>query len=807
MKFSTIATLGAGFFLAHGSIHAAEISLEQLDLSLFSSGWGKVQAGKDVDGTPIIMSGKSYEKGLGTHAPSLAVIALDGKATKFSTKVGVNDANPGAVRFRVWGDRKILAESQEMKVGQTPETLSADLSGVKELRLEVDDLGNKTSDHAIWADATITYAGDAPKATLPSEPQRWVLGKDQSTEWHVAESILPHKDFIEQGGRRVGQKVWYAVDADRKLSIERHVVWPSLRIKPNDTHGSYIVHYAAEAEPKIRVDGKELGPIIVDQALLDGTLTFIGKASGLDVKRETFPSFDTYSAWDIWTIANKSGKTVEIAVDPLLLSSEKESPYGINHSIAKSDGVKPVKLANSKTLSFAVSFTASLKGEEKPLADAAAERTKRMDFINGLNQALVLETPDPVLNRAFTFAKWRVSEAMNDTRGGLMLAPGNLRYYAATWCNDNVEYAGPFFPYLGDQGGVDGSLNAYRQYIAFMKPDYKPIPSSVVAEGTSFWNGAGDRGDAAMFAYGASYFCLALGDKTIAEELWKGITWSLEYSKRQLNEHGVVASRTDELEGRLPAGKANLTTSSLYFGALVASADLADSLNKPYEAKVYREQAKTIAAAIESFFGKTLDGFETYRYYEENTTLRSWICMPMSMGIFDRKAGTIDALFSPKMWTPDGLASEAGGKVFWDRSTLYALRAVFQAGETAKALDFLQRYTKRRLLGNHVPYAVEAYPEGGQGHLASESALYCRIFTEGLFGLHPTGLQSLRITPRLPDGWDKMALRNIKLQQRDLDVEVIRQGDKWKLLVTSAGKILKETLLNPGDSLEFSTAK
>ena len=37
--------------------------------------------------------------------------------------------------------------------------------------------------------------------------------------------------------------------------------------------------------------------------------------------------------------------------------------------------------------------------------------------------------------------------------------------------------------------------------------------------------------------------------------------------------------------------------------------------------------------------------------------------------------------------------------------------------------------------GEHVPYPVEAWPEGNQRHLSAESALYCRIFTEGLFGL------------------------------------------------------------------------
>lgn len=45
------------------------------------------------------------------------------------------------------------------------------------------------------------------------------------------------------------------------------------------------------------------------------------------------------------------------------------------------------------------------------------------------------------------------------------------------------------------------------------------------------------------------------------------------------------------------------------------------------------------------------------------------------MDIFDRSKGTIDALFSPDLWTMDGLLTEAGGKTFWDRSTLMALDA------------------------------------------------------------------------------------------------------------------------------------
>ena len=43
---------------------------------------------------------------------------------------------------------------------------------------------------------------------------------------------------------------------------------------------------------------------------------------------------------------------------------------------------------------------------------------------------------------------------------------------------------------------------------------------------------------------------------------------------------------------------------------------------------------------IEKYFGANVQGFNTYRYYAGNTTLRSWIGLPLVMGIFDRKEAT-----------------------------------------------------------------------------------------------------------------------------------------------------------------------
>ena len=92
------------------------------------------------------------------------------------------------------------------------------------------------------------------------------------------------------------------------------------------------------------------------------------------------------------------------------------------------------------------------------------------------------------------------------------------------------------------------------------------------------------------------------------------------------------------------------------------------------------------------------------------------------------------------------------------------------------------------MLGEHVPYAVEAYPEGNQRHLSAESGLYARVVTEGLFGIEPTGFNTFNCTPRLPDGWNYMKLKNIKAFNTTFDIEVYRRDGKSDILINNNGK-------------------
>jgi len=128
---------------------------------------------------------------------------------------------------------------------------------------------------------------------------------------------------------------------------------------------------------------------------------------------------------------------------------------------------------------------------------------------------------------------------------------------------------------------------------------------------------------------------------------------------------------------------------------------------------------------------------------------------------------------------------------------LYGLRGAFAAGETKRGLEFLKYYSERRLLGEHVPYPVEAFPEGNQRHLSAESGLYCRIYTEGLFGIRPTGLNQFTITPQMPDGWKVMKLRNIHGFQHTYDIEVEMVESKIHVKVkTENGIVFDQTVAN-----------
>ena len=641
--------------------------------------------------------------------------------------------------------------------------------------------------------------------------QRWKINTDGGITWQVKKGDV-HHDHIEMAGKQIAVVLRYGVDKTGAFELNKSMIWPMLRTIPNNTHGSLMRRFDWNPLDAMTINGRSIEEQ-VRTITLNGTMEVIsditlGKKNSLSLKRTYLPSTESPSLIEMYEFTNTgtSEVSLEIPTGITTLSTNPKQGVAGSYSIKLlTHGTeRAVTLLPDKSYTFSASISGYKPSEKEAVIDANQELLKRQALVSEWMSNLILETPDPILDKMFAFSKIRSCESIYATKGGPMHGPGGESYYAAIWANDQAEYINPYFPFIGYDYGNASAVNSFKHFARYMNNEWEPIPSSIIAEGESYWNGAGDRGDAAMIAYGAARYALASGNKEEARQLWLLIEWCFEFNHKKLNEAGVVTSDADELEGRFPAGKANLCTSSLYYDALLSAAYLAEDLGKGAAViKKYRQQASDLEKAIDSYFAATVEGFDTYAYYEGNDILRAWICIPLTVGINKRATGTIDALFSPRLWSENGLLTQAGSQTFWDRSTLYALRGAFMAGEIEKAMKFMKHYSGTRLLGNHVPYPVEAWPEGGQRHLSAESGLYGRIITEGIFGIRPTGLHSFTLTPRLPQEWGYMYLRKIKAFDSDFDIEVIRKpNDKLQVTVKKEGNTILNKQVKNGTTIK-----
>jgi hypothetical protein len=178
------AAIGLGMWMVAQCGWAAETLLSELDLSGMQQGWGQPVVDAAVDGPPLRVAGEFFEHGIGTHAPAMWKLRLDGKASEFRARVGVQEYpdNPGvgSVEFIVRGDGQVLWRSGVMRGRDAAKTARAELKGVKELALEVTDAGDgNISDHADWLQPVLVHEGaplppvresDAPAQGPANEP-------------------------------------------------------------------------------------------------------------------------------------------------------------------------------------------------------------------------------------------------------------------------------------------------------------------------------------------------------------------------------------------------------------------------------------------------------------------------------------------------------------------------------------------------------------------------------------------------------------------------------------------------------------
>jgi len=528
----------------------------------------------------------------------------------------------------------------------------------------------------------------------------------------------------------------------------------------------------------------------------NGVLTiYHDTVNGIDYTREIFPSLDKQAIIQTFTIHNIGSSAITVQIGNQTRSVAQGTDAGqravvFEYSVA---GIPRTSVAPGGSVSCAVLYTLRLSTEAAPSIDPVKERSAWSPIIAKARQSMALDVPNSQIMAAFLLSKIRTLQSPMHSSKGLINTTGSLRYFGGTWANDNVEYPTGIPGLLDDDsltGSFRGTYQVYEDWSAAHPADRLPCSFEGWNLPSQSWQG--DRGDGAMVLYGLSRFLLGLGDTSTALHFWPLIERTVSYNKTMTNAGtGVVGSSTDEMEGRLPTGSYNLATSSIAYGGYRSAAVLALAIGKPDRALTFDSLAERLSASIESYFGGMVQGYSTYRYYEGNTALRGWICYPLVMGLMQRRAGTIAALFSPSFWAEDtarrsiSLMATAGGGGTWQRETMYALLAAFRAGATDTAIEKAIKVSRYEFLGSGGPY-----PDEDATDILPGSVLYARAIVEGLFGIEPAGFSSFNCTPRLPSAWPRMALRTVRLCGGYIDILVDRTGRDLRLTVSGGGTTL-----------------
>lgn len=114
-----------------------------------------------ADGHPLTLAGKTYEKGVGTHADSAIEVYTGGQCGKFTADVGIDDEinGYGEVAFSVEADGKVLWTSPKVTGASATVPVDVDVSGARHVELKVTDTnGSKSGDHGDWAAARFSCA-------------------------------------------------------------------------------------------------------------------------------------------------------------------------------------------------------------------------------------------------------------------------------------------------------------------------------------------------------------------------------------------------------------------------------------------------------------------------------------------------------------------------------------------------------------------------------------------------------------------------------------------------------------------------
>lgn len=186
--------------------------LDQLDLSKAHYSRLPPKRAMAADGKPMSLGSRIYKHGVGMWSRTRLTVLLNGHATEFVAKVGVDDSCPvsGSVSFQVWVDGREVVNTGVMVSGEAAQTIAVSLAHARKMELRVGNGGDGSNDDAAdWADARI-YMVPGSKTipeTIEGRPlppaKPWPNGLKLAPTPRIAPVSMSHRPAIH-GPRIIG---------------------------------------------------------------------------------------------------------------------------------------------------------------------------------------------------------------------------------------------------------------------------------------------------------------------------------------------------------------------------------------------------------------------------------------------------------------------------------------------------------------------------------------------------------------------------------------------------------------------------